>query len=176
MFNFQFFRYLFHIKICPNEIKQLYFYFAILFWYLWGYADRIDTGRVHQKINQIQNKPASSTFGQWSSVAHCSRLIYNHDIFEQFRFNFRTSNQEYLDAMCSSFLGAVFTEMLPSHPVWSSRTKVSQLATSMVTIYANLKKSFSVDEKSHYIFTPKHLSDWCLGLVRYIIQVFSQIF
>ena len=79
--------------------------------------------------------------------------------------------KEYLDAMCSSFLGAVFNEILPTHPVWSSRTKVSQLATSMVTIYANLKKSFPVDQKSHYIFTPKHLSDWCLGLVRYIIQV-----
>ena len=76
-----------------------------------------------------------------------------------------------MDAMCSSFLGAVFNEILPTHPVWSSRTKVSQLATSMVTIYANMKKSFPVDQKSHYIFTPKHLSDWCLGLVRYMIQV-----
>ena len=79
-------------------------------------------------------------------------------------------DKEYLDAMCSSFLGAVFHDILPAHPVWSSRTKISQLATSMVTIYSNLKKSFSVDDKSHYIFTPKHLTEWCLGLVRYLVN------
>lgn len=75
-------------------------------------------------------------------------------------------DKEYLDAMCSSYLGAVFDDILPSHPVWNSRTKISQLATSMVTIYSNLKKLFSVDTKSHYVFTPRHLTEWCLGLVR----------
>lgn len=79
-------------------------------------------------------------------------------------------DREYLDAVCSSYLGAVFTDILPSHPVWSSRSKVSQLATSMVTVYANLKKCFSVDDKSHYTFTPKHLTEWCLTLVRYLVN------
>ena len=81
--------YPFHIKDCPKQINQVYFFFAILFWLR---TDRINIGRVHQKINQSQNKPSSSTFDHWSCcVAHCSRLIYNGDIFEQFRFNFRTS-------------------------------------------------------------------------------------
>ena len=59
-----------------------------------------------------------------------------------------------------------FQDQLPSHPVWSSRTKVAQLATSMVLLYVNVKKTFTVDDKSHYTFTPKHLTEWCLALVR----------
>ena len=79
-------------------------------------------------------------------------------------------DKEYLDAMCSSYLGAVFQDQLPSHPVWSSRTKVAQLATSMVLLYVNVKKTFTVDDKSHYTFTPKHLTEWCLSLVRYLLN------
>ena len=33
----------------------------------------------------------------------------------------------------------------------------------------NMKKTFTVDDKSHYTFTPKHLTEWCLGMVRYLI-------
>ena len=47
---------------------------------------------------------------------------------------------------------------------------MAQLATSMVLLYVNVKKTFTVDDKSHYTFTPKHLTEWCLSLVRYLLN------
>ena len=32
-----------------------------------------------------------------------------------------------------------------------------------------LKQSFSVDDNSHYVFTPRDLTKWTLSLVRYVI-------
>ncbi len=78
-------------------------------------------------------------------------------------------DRENLDAMCTSYMEAVFRDVVPYHPVWSSRSKVSQLASSMVQVYSSMKKTFSVDDKSHYGFTPRHLTEWCLAIVRYMI-------
>jgi dynein heavy chain 2 len=76
-------------------------------------------------------------------------------------------DKDYLEVVYSSYLGAVFRSTLPSHPTWSSESRVAQLASSMVQVFQQMKQSFSVDDQSHYLFTPKHLTDWCLGLVRY---------
>ena len=61
-------------------------------------------------------------------------------------------DKEYLDAMCSSYLGAVFQDHLPSHPVWSSRTKVAQLGMishkkSLITIFGHNHKILNFIKK-----------------------------
>ena len=33
-----------------------------------------------------------------------------------------------------------------------------------------MKSKFSVDDYSHYVFTPKHLTSWVLGLLRYDVS------
>ena len=76
-------------------------------------------------------------------------------------------DKEYLEVVYTSYLGAMFRSTLPGHAVWSAESKVAQLASSMVQMYLQMKQSFAVDDQSHYLFTPKHLTEWCLGLVRY---------
>ena len=80
-------------------------------------------------------------------------------------------DKEYLDAFCSSYLGAVFTEVLPSHPLWGQQPKVGQLAGSMVSVYMQMKQLFSVDDHNHYVFTTRDLTQWCLSMVRYVINI-----
>jgi dynein heavy chain 2 len=56
---------------------------------------------------------------------------------------------------------------MEKHPKWGSSSNVYQLATSMVTIYSQVLSKFSRDEHSHYLFTPRELTTWCLSLLRY---------
>ena len=37
----------------------------------------------------------------------------------------------------------------------------------MVQVYEQLKAKFTVDDYSHYLFTPRDLTNWVLGLLRY---------
>ena len=80
-------------------------------------------------------------------------------------------DKEYLDAVCTAYLGAVFQEhtVLTSHQVWGSKNKIAHLASSMVTVYSELKQTFSVDDNSHYVFTPRELTKWTLAMNRYVI-------
>ncbi|TRY75069.1 hypothetical protein TCAL_08574 [Tigriopus californicus] len=78
-------------------------------------------------------------------------------------------NKEYLEVVYTSYLGAVLRHISPNSQTWSSESKVSQLAGSMVSIYQQLKQTFSVDDQSHYLFTSRDLTEWCLGLIRYVI-------
>ena len=58
------------------------------------------------------------------------------------------------------------------HPVWKSATKVSSLARSMVSVFLQLKQTLT--QHKHYLFTPKDLTTWCLGMVRYLLPSSSQ--
>lgn len=78
-------------------------------------------------------------------------------------------NKEYLEVVYTSYLGAVLRHISPNSQIWSNESKVGQLAGSMVSIYQQLKQTFSVDDQSHYLFTPRDLTEWCLGLIRYVI-------
>lgn len=79
-------------------------------------------------------------------------------------------DKEYLEVVYTSYLGAVLRHIAPEHPTWSNESKVGQLASTMVSIFQQLKQSFSVDDQSHYLFTPRDLTEWSLGLVRYIVE------
>jgi len=52
------------------------------------------------------------------------------------------------------------------HPVWESGAKVHALSCSMVQTYEQLKEAFSVDDHSHYLFTPRDLTQWVSSLLR----------
>ncbi len=79
-------------------------------------------------------------------------------------------DREHLEVVYSSYLGAVLRAVAPSHPVWSHESKASQLASTMVGVFQQVKKSFSVDDHSHYLFTPRQLTEWTLGLSRYVVD------
>jgi len=67
---------------------------------------------------------------------------------------------EQLRIVYTAYLDAAISKSCP-------RTSTQQLAATMVTMYELLRKHFTVDQKSHYLFTPRDLTQWILGLLRY---------
>ncbi|KAJ8297986.1 LOW QUALITY PROTEIN: hypothetical protein KUTeg_024517 [Tegillarca granosa] len=65
-------------------------------------------------------------------------------------------------------------KQLSHHPVWGNASKVHALAGSMVQLYDQLKSRFTVDDYSHYLFTPRDLTKWCLSLLRYDLTAGSK--
>ena len=50
---------------------------------------------------------------------------------------------------------------------WTSAKSVSRLATTMVGLYEQMRARFTPDESKHYRFSPKSLTRWVVGLLRY---------
>ena len=42
-----------------------------------------------------------------------------------------------------------------------------KIARFIVDSFANIKQKFSVDEHRHYLFTPREITEWVFGLMRY---------
>ncbi|KAF2362508.1 ATPase dynein-related AAA domain [Trinorchestia longiramus] len=75
--------------------------------------------------------------------------------------------REQLVSIYSSYCAAVVRVVAPEHPVWQNKAPL--LAASMVHVYDQVSSSFSVDDFSHYLFTPRDLTRWVLGLLRYTL-------
>ncbi|KAF4787703.1 hypothetical protein TURU_168391 [Turdus rufiventris] len=78
--------------------------------------------------------------------------------------------REQLQIIYSAYLESVLQKNLKNHPVWGSLGKIHQLAGSMVQIYEQVRAKFTVDDHSHYLFTPCILTQWVLGLFRYDLE------
>jgi dynein heavy chain 2, cytosolic len=50
---------------------------------------------------------------------------------------------------------------------WASARAARQLANSTVSVYEQVRAKFTVDHRAHYVFTPRDLTRWVLGLLRY---------
>ncbi|EDO38992.1 predicted protein [Nematostella vectensis] len=72
-----------------------------------------------------------------------------------------------LQAIYSAYLQPVLHKTLRSHPVWGSVRNIQTLAGSMVFVYDQIRAKFTVDDYSHYLFTPRDLTNWVLSLLRY---------
>jgi len=51
-----------------------------------------------------------------------------------------------------------------------------KVAECMLQIYNSVKERFSVDECRHYVFTPRDLTDWILGMLHYNDSAFMDVF
>ncbi|RKO94668.1 hypothetical protein BDK51DRAFT_21975 [Blyttiomyces helicus] len=76
-------------------------------------------------------------------------------------------DREQLQSVYRILAQPVIAECLPSHKVWSLPKSVQKLASTMVQIYDQTMRTFTVDMQSHYLFTPRDLSKWAMGLARY---------
>ncbi|XP_070553238.1 cytoplasmic dynein 2 heavy chain 1-like isoform X2 [Ptychodera flava] len=83
------------------------------------------------------------------------------------------TERDQLQSIYGAYLAPVLHKSLQSHPVWASSAKVHHLAGSMVQVYEQTRARFSVDEYSHYLFTPRDLTNWVLGLLRYDLNASS---
>ncbi|OQS05963.1 dynein heavy chain [Thraustotheca clavata] len=70
---------------------------------------------------------------------------------------------EELTAVYSTFLEGVLAES----PTMKDTATRDKLAHSMVELYESVRSKFSVDEHRHYLFTPRDLTQWAFGLLRY---------
>ncbi|OWF37256.1 Cytoplasmic dynein 2 heavy chain 1 [Mizuhopecten yessoensis] len=76
-------------------------------------------------------------------------------------------DHEQLQTIYSAYLQPIIQRQLSRHPVWGNTSKVHALAGSMVQLYEQLRARFTVDDYSHYLFTPRDLTKWCLNFLRY---------
>uniref|UniRef100_A0A8C9YHS7 Cytoplasmic dynein 2 heavy chain 1 n=1 Tax=Sander lucioperca TaxID=283035 RepID=A0A8C9YHS7_SANLU len=76
-------------------------------------------------------------------------------------------DREQLQTIYSAYLQPVLQHSLGSQASWASTGKTHQLAGSLVQLYEQVKAKFTVDDHSHYLFTPCILTEWVLSLLRY---------
>ncbi|KAG2456324.1 DYHC2 protein, partial [Polypterus senegalus] len=76
-------------------------------------------------------------------------------------------DREQLQTVYSAYLQPVLHRTLKNHHSWGSPGKIHQLAASMVHVYEQVVAKFTVDDYSHYLFTPCILTQWVLSLFRY---------
>lgn len=58
-------------------------------------------------------------------------------------------------------------DVMKQHPVWGSRARIQQLASCTIQVYEEVRGLFLADDHSHYVFTPRDLTQWCMSLLRY---------
>ncbi|XP_040316731.1 cytoplasmic dynein 2 heavy chain 1 [Herpailurus yagouaroundi] len=78
--------------------------------------------------------------------------------------------REQLQTIYGAYLEPVLYKNLKNHPIWGSSSKIYLLAGSMVQVYEQVRARFTVDDYSHYLFTPCILTQWVLGLFRYDLE------
>lgn len=71
---------------------------------------------------------------------------------------------------CVVFSYSSMFQVSADNPSWRSAAAAQKLAASMLEVYSSLKDSFSPDAHRHYLFTPRHLTRWVMGLQRYDLQ------
>ncbi|XP_075905861.1 cytoplasmic dynein 2 heavy chain 1 [Nelusetta ayraudi] len=76
-------------------------------------------------------------------------------------------DREQLQTIYSAYLQPVLQHGLGSQASWASTGRTHQLAGSLVQLYEQVRTKFTVDDHSHYLFTPCVLTEWVLSLLRY---------
>uniref|UniRef100_A0AAY5E9K0 Cytoplasmic dynein 2 heavy chain 1 n=1 Tax=Electrophorus electricus TaxID=8005 RepID=A0AAY5E9K0_ELEEL len=74
-------------------------------------------------------------------------------------------DKEQLQTIYSAYLSPVLQRTLGDHPTWSAAGRIHQLSGSLVQIYEQVKAKFTVDDHSHYLFTPCVLTQWSLNII-----------
>ncbi|XP_052794024.1 cytoplasmic dynein 2 heavy chain 1-like isoform X3 [Mya arenaria] len=76
-------------------------------------------------------------------------------------------DRDQLQSIYSSYLKPILHRQLSRHAIWGNNSKIHALAGSMVQLYDELRSKFTVDDYSHYLFTPRDLTTWVLSFLRY---------
>lgn len=79
----------------------------------------------------------------------------------------RYASQEQLQSIYGCYMAPVLRKLVDKHPVWSQPSKITALATTLVNVYEQVRSKFSIDDYGHYLFTPRDLTRWATGLMRY---------
>jgi dynein heavy chain 2, cytosolic len=80
------------------------------------------------------------------------------------------SPRDQLLSIVSSYVSAAFMKRVPGHPIFQEQNACSKIASALLDVFDKTKATFSVDEHRHYLFTPRDVSSWIIGTLRYDIQ------
>ncbi|XP_039269307.2 cytoplasmic dynein 2 heavy chain 1-like [Styela clava] len=126
-----------------------------------GFYDETNEWVGLDGIQIVASMNAASTLGR-------------HKLTSRFTSRVRIISVDYpgsdeLSLIYGAYLGPILHHdaVLRQHPVWGSRAKIQQLASSMIRIYEEVRSNFLADDHGHYVFTPRDLSQWCTSLLRY---------
>jgi len=72
-----------------------------------------------------------------------------------------------LGIIYSCYLRGALHGVTPADERFRSPDALSKLASSMVELFQQVRKKFSIDDHRHYLFTPRDLTEWVHGLLRY---------
>ena len=103
---------------------------------------------------------------------NAATTVGRHPLSTRFTAIVRVAYVEYPSAaelvtVYSTFLSASFARVPNLHADWLIPSRQDKLAANMVDVYEQLKNKFSVDDHRHYLFTPRDLTNWTMGLLRY---------
>ncbi|KAJ3088912.1 Cytoplasmic dynein 2 heavy chain 1 [Quaeritorhiza haematococci] len=79
-------------------------------------------------------------------------------------------DREQLQSVYRILAEPIIGHCLAQHPTWALPKNVQKLANTMVNIYDQTFQKFTLDMQPHYLFTPRDLSRWIIGLARYQYQ------
>ena len=65
------------------------------------------------------------------------------------------------------FLGSVLDYVRIGDRKWMQPAERLKLATTLVEVYQKVREKFTVDERRHYLFTPRDVTTWVRNLCRY---------
>ena len=75
--------------------------------------------------------------------------------------------QAELKVVYSTFLTAFSNSVPGIEARWRTEQALEQLSGTMVELFEGVTAKYSVDDHRHYLFTPRDLTQWVLGLLRY---------
>ncbi|CAM9134653.1 unnamed protein product [Chrysoparadoxa australica] len=101
---------------------------------------------------------------------NAATTVGRHPLSTRFTATVRVGIVGYPDAnelttVYECFLEKAFSDGISSQ--WLKSSEREKLARTMVDIYTQVKAKFTVDDQRHYLFTPRDLTAWVSGLLRY---------
>ena len=116
-----------------------------------------------EKIQIIASMNPSSTVGRF-------------EITTRFTGNVRIL---FVDYPSPSDMNVIYTDylkcILSSENLGKLRDISQLLAKCSISVYTNVKTKFTFDNHHHYIFTPRDVSNWLIGLLRYECKNYDEL-
>ena len=72
-----------------------------------------------------------------------------------------------LVSVYDAFLGATLSSVQLGDRRWLTPTDRERLANMIVEVYQKTREKFTVDDRRHYLFTPRDMTQWVKNLCRY---------
>jgi dynein heavy chain 2 len=97
-----------------------------------------------------------------------STTVGRHELSPRFTANVRLACVDYPDREELTHVYSQYFKTVLGTPGLGKQTSLAtKLAQCTVDLYAGVKAKFSVDDHRHYSFTPREVTQLCIGLLRY---------